>query len=962
MLKFKFLLVVLLFGTFSFSQNLPVINYSVENGLPSSEVYDSYQDRYGRIWFATDNGVCIYDTYKFKNYGLDKGLTTLVIFDILEDKKGVIWVVTYFRGLLYYDEGSDSFKEPEFNKSLIQIVGNRFITNCCFDKENTLWLVVAFNVIIKVEKNKVIIHDNTNLWDMNNFGFFIHNVDENKLIGYLNASQMHVKKDITMTYNKYRLAFVNKSWLGDGPRGVLSKGNIDIFCYKNLIYSINEKGELHQVYDIGQGFINQLYQDKDNNIWACCQKEGLILFKDGVFDKAHCVKYLRNSNISGINQDREKNYWVSTSSTGVFFIPSININNYLIGVKIVDISLINNKILASSQYGSIYEMRNGSFFLIDQDSLIEIRQLEEIKKQKIVLISTFRHELKFKKYQVAGNCAKVFENKLYVAGKELTIYDQNLDIILKIKNLPTKIYSVLPIRSDFILLGGLNGVFLFNGEKIIPYDYYLLGFIKSQRVNAMAVTKDFFIFGTHGSGLIFQNRKNNKIVSLGNENGILSNSITSLFVENDSVVWIGTPKGVNKLKFTNNLTKLDLISITNKEGLVSNDVNHIVKFQSKYFVSTSKGISVIDSTYKRNVMFTKLYFESLITNFSKNHLIKPVFNGQFTLNNEDRSVQINFKNVSFHNHVQNNQYKYRLRNIGENPSVWIYENYNNVQFTNLKPGTYIFEASLNNSFAEISSFSFSIPPFYFETALFKIAIAFLLAIILFSILKYFHRNRIRNEKLNNLIIDLKLATVKEQLKPHFIFNCLNSLQLYIMRNESDKASDYLAKFSKMVRNGMNYAEKAEITLEDEIQHLTSYLEFENIRFIQNFDFEFEVKANVDISIILIPNMTLQPIVENAIKHGFKNLSYKGKLRIEFEQISSNQINCTITDNGCGFDYDKDLTKSKGLKIVTERIQLINLIYHESVAKLVFENLNPTRPHGTIARIELPMKILEKVEK
>jgi two-component system, LytTR family, sensor kinase len=175
------------------------------------------------------------------------------------------------------------------------------------------------------------------------------------------------------------------------------------------------------------------------------------------------------------------------------------------------------------------------------------------------------------------------------------------------------------------------------------------------------------------------------------------------------------------------------------------------------------------------------------------------------------------------------------------------------------------------------------------------------------------------------------------LNPHFIFNSLSSIQGLINTNKLNDANLYLSEFSNLMRNTLTESDKLYQILQKEIELLQTYLKLEQLRF--QFEFKIETDDIEKINDIRIPSLLLQPIVENAVKHGVAELREKGKISIHFYAINSNLI-VEIKDNGKGFPVKNHLN-GYGLKITDERISLLNKINGQKIEKKIFRMNNET---------------------
>jgi len=203
--------------------------------------------------------------------------------------------------------------------------------------------------------------------------------------------------------------------------------------------------------------------------------------------------------------------------------------------------------------------------------------------------------------------------------------------------------------------------------------------------------------------------------------------------------------------------------------------------------------------------------------------------------------------------------------------------------------------------------------------------------------------------------ELKQQLLRSQMNPHFIFNVLGSIQSFLYKNESGKAADYLSKFASMIRSVLAFSSEEKISLNDEITMLKNYIELERIRMENPFEIEYIIDSEMETDFIEIPPMIIQPFVENAIKHGFKNLSYPSQLSLKFEEME-HHIAVEIIDNGSGITKNVDKKHhSKALDIFHQRRKGIEHKFKKSLS-FEFQNLKDTDPekHGVRVFIELPI--------
>ena len=195
------------------------------------------------------------------------------------------------------------------------------------------------------------------------------------------------------------------------------------------------------------------------------------------------------------------------------------------------------------------------------------------------------------------------------------------------------------------------------------------------------------------------------------------------------------------------------------------------------------------------------------------------------------------------------------------------------------------------------------------------------------------RRQLENDKkhaeLKQQATELEMQALRAQMNPHFIFNCLSSINRFIFKNETKGASDYLTRFSRLIRMVLMHSQKKLIPLEDELEMLRLYLEMERLRFKNAFDYGITTTNSIESTSVFIPPLILQPFCENAIWHGLMHKEGPGRLNIAISE-SNGILNCVIEDDGIGRQRAAALRsksvekeKSLGLQITAKRLALLN---------------------------------------
>ncbi len=272
---------------------------------------------------------------------------------------------------------------------------------------------------------------------------------------------------------------------------------------------------------------------------------------------------------------------------------------------------------------------------------------------------------------------------------------------------------------------------------------------------------------------------------------------------------------------------------------------------------------------------------------------------------------------------QSAQFEYRLRD--RNGELINSGKEDFVRYFDLVPGEYILELYAANSEnvwnPEPKRIALKLKPYFYETPWF---IA-LLALIGLGAMYGVYRYRINNERKKHRMAELENAILRIQMNPHFIFNSLSSIRAYMLSQDTKVANKYLVHLSKLMRKILDVAEESEISVGEDLELLTEYIEAEKLRFEDSFTYTIERGEGFDEDEYMIPTMILQPFVENAIIHGFKKNAQEGILTLSYRQ-EGEQLICEVRDNGVGrqtaaTQKAKGHT-SKATEITQRRLQLI----------------------------------------
>ena len=287
-------------------------------------------------------------------------------------------------------------------------------------------------------------------------------------------------------------------------------------------------------------------------------------------------------------------------------------------------------------------------------------------------------------------------------------------------------------------------------------------------------------------------------------------------------------------------------------------------------------------------------------------------------------------------------------------------------YTNVPSGNYTFELRAFNSEGDLSPHMVTLPVIIrkhwteimgVRVAMFLLVVGLIYATYRYRVHQIRHEEKLKNE-FKMQLADIEMTALRAQMNPHFIFNCLNSIESFIIRNDAEKASLYLNEFARLIRLILQNSGSRSIPLQDELEALELYMNMESLRFADQFEYQIHVAPEIDTAYVSIPPLILQPYVENAIWHGLVPKPGKGTIQIRIS-ADNDLLRCVIEDDGVGRNHQngqssrKHKKKSMGMAITRNRIELLNAVYQTNT-QIKIEDL--VTPEGLAAGTRVSLNI------
>ncbi len=568
-----------------------------------------------------------------------------------------------------------------------------------------------------------------------------------------------------------------------------------------------------------------------------------------------------------------------------------------------------------------------------------------------------------------------FDNSIYFPSKIFQHFNSEGD--------PKNVTSIAKQGNQIWYVTAASGLWMSHGMNLINFN-------KTDSTignNLNDVCFDEFghvIFGSNNGEICIATYKNQQLkidFRINGDNGLVGNSVFWLVADQKGKLWAGTNRGLNcidlKELYTNG--KYTIRFFDEEDGYLGQVSRHaVIDANNQLWVSAGKNLIRINTkdllenrTETNTVLLNKLEIN--------NQPIEQIINSEdlskwnphplkkLKLKRTQNDLIFGFDARNYRNPLKD-RFRYKLKGYDKNWNEWS-ENRQAV-YTNLPPGNYKLEVesmNLNSGlYSHPLSFEFEVRPYWWEIWYVRLLIlGCWIGLMIYVIRKYTELKRTRQQKrleIEKTIVTLELQALQAQMNPHFIFNCVNGIQYYVLANKMDQVLAYLSDFSKVIRESLANANLKTIPLNQEIDFLKSYLRLEQMRFPDKFDYEIRCEQEHSIAFAQIPPMLIQPFIENAIRHGFSNLKEKGHLSALFQPISDEVLKCTITDNGVGRknssqnrpNLDGDRLHSG--QITENRIRLFNTPDSTEKYKIVYSDLfELNEHHGLQVEIYMPME-------
>lgn len=950
------------------SQSTPVFrHYGADEGFPSGQVYQVISDKDGVLWFATDQGLVSYNGYEFKTWSTKEGLTDNTVFKLQTDHHGVLWMQSFSGDLFFLQK--DRILPYKYNNIIRKFAGGSIPQSFYLDSAGTLYFISSAMQEIKILSDGKASLVSSFRKTKNEGWIALHEVDSGVFVSsgnsvipdYDRLFMIYTSPDgrvDTLEIPHKENNRLSATRLRDGTLLVC----IGFHLYRHEGRKLVECGETPFL-------SNFLFEDRDSSVWLATFN-GAVHYSHQNFEWKG-ESYLSDAFVTGYCQDFEGTLWITTLNNGIYTLSSNITKQYSVDRNIFKEPL---SLTAGSQ-GVFASFWNG---MIAQITPAGIKLICSFPGSDFV--STIYFDVATDRLYVAkANPGYLYNGRFYPLGP-------NESLALKGRFLPvgenqllnptaTGLYLIgqnriqkklpFPFRLNDIGFGPDSTILLATGDGLYRFDPESGAYsnfssdFKGKRIQTFGFNKDALVVAVRGEGLWL--KRSGYWYRLNTTNGLCSDFINRITFHHN-MCWCISSNGISRFDLTElGAGKIKIENFDNTNSLPENEINDLMIRNDTVWVASKNMISFFPASLSPGITVPPRIV--LIGVKVNNRSVTPAI--PLSLDADENNLSVSFLGLSL---SSNGNILYRYQLISDRDTFESYTTNRQVDFPALSDGKYLFRVYARNVHGVWSNtyagFEFVVcPPVWKRWWMIGLLVIFFVTTV-YLIMKY-RLQKVRREQewksgLERQLLVLESKALRAQMNPHFIFNMMNSIQDFILKNDMKSAQKYLTKFARLVRMILDNSVQSEVLLDEELKANRLYVELEQQRFNQNFDFTFEIDQGLEDSGIRIPSMLIQPFLENAIKHGISHLEGQGRLRLSVKRINDDLM-VEIEDNGVGRKaaaewnalHQKD-HQSMGSLLTEKRVEILNATLQSGIRLDVIDLSDANgRPSGTLVRMIFP---------
>lgn len=964
-------LIALAYPCVALAQEYSYSHYNIIDGLAGSNVYCITQDKDGFIWTGTETGVSRFDGTHFKNFTTAHGLPDLEVLQIFCDSKNRVWMAPFRKSVCYYYQGKIHNQQNDSLLSRIQLQGN--IEGFIEDVEGNLLLKQSTVMHMLAPDGTVVEIDSLDHEPVNQCLMISRSAS-----GYFRA-QTHTR---TIEFSRTKQLQVKPFPLPSR----INTGNINDKAMNpyGMVWRDSTLGV--KIFSFSKNKRDQLLEDLNHyrSISLTLLDDSLVYLNEASGSLEYNIntrqtrRYLPGIPVSRAFRDQAGDLWFTSLGKGLFRLNSAEWKTIRPAIEtgeksiVTAIAKVGNELWIGDNHNYIFRyalpdlrLNESRPFSYNMSSRILI--IDTVGKNKIIAAGdhgllegtrNFRFTRNFP--NAIKSAVRINERVLLLAGKSGAYFFDVRDFAIK-KVLWHERATVVFDQNDTLYIGTLNGLYRQVKDRPLEFLGKETPFLQKRIASITASADGTLWIASYDDAGIIGYKNNRQVMALTRQQGLSSDICRTLLAHNN-ILWVGTNNGLNRIDL--NKPGYPVTRYTMRDGLAADMVNVLYADNKRIYVGTSAGLSYLDEEKKLPSDECRLYLLSL-TNASRERLADSA---NLVIPYSNKQLRIEFAAISYRS-AGKIIYRYRMAGID---STWRETRDTYLEYPELPSGSFKLQLMAINKFGEqsrILTVPVTVTIQFWKKTWFVISV-WVLSLALLWWLATWRIARIRRKQQEKEMLIQKMGALENtaltsQMNPHFIFNCLNSIQQYIFSGDLTTSNKYIAGLGKLIRMTLNNSSRSFVSLADEADYLTSYLALEKMRFKDKIDYRLEIENIIDPSTVLLPPMLVQPFVENALQHGLQHKAGgKGMVHVKVKQ-EKEKLKITIEDNGIGRkaaavrkntglkEYLKEYS-SKGMVLTEDRIEIMNKLYKGDTSIEISDIIDASHsPAGTCVVITLP---------
>lgn len=894
-------------------------SYEIEDGLNSNFVVFLYNDSRGLLWVGTEQGLSVYNGRDFRpiDFGVVEDPFVALI---AEDPDGVIWFATLGGGL-YSVENETAVPHP-MSESIDSFFENFWVPDkLAFNAEGNI-LLGNPRQILEVKPDSV-----TELYHQTSKHPTFFTIGNE----FLGVSRMSELPDsfIEVNFQGQDFSFPdtgeniahNRFFYANSERSFAIANSERIAIYQNGVFKDLK---------LGAPTSNSICIENDSTCWIGTEGAGAFKIVNGKI----IANIFPRESVYTICFDFEGGMWIGTGKSGLNYVPNADAriieNEGHIKLKAHALDVYNDELVALTQDFSIYKNGQVSMPFLDAKDVLHTRY--EIYQPKdsnyfvwddhqsmryISCIDWGSATIKSKGIALTPRKILIHKSDTIIGGQSSLLIYYNDNSKEEVNTQIRKLSQIAPAqKKDHFWILSLDGVCLLHLDSELNKAEVKQRFTPVKNALFLLQFQQTMLVVSRDGNFYEMDTLRNELIKV---TGIEKHRAKSFAKVSDSQFLVGTENGLlmiseatdGKLSFRHLHSEAGLPDLLIKDIAISS--KHIYCLSESEVFSLPKSILSATFPNKGRLNFSKAWVKHKDGSKSNTLALKT-----------DESIRAHLTAVSF---KDRRQYKVQFRLLPVQTN-WSEALSTDFYFYNLPSDDYILE--VRDAYGNHDELSFIVESYFYDRGWFLVLVILIVAVMLASPFYLQYRFRTARALLETEKNDLRLKALTSQLKPHFVFNALSSIQSYILRQDVRASSDYLAKFAMHIRHALVHSNQDDISLTSALDSIKNYLDLERMRLQGSFDYSIETDPKLNTDALHIPVMLVQPYIENAVIHGMASIDDGGWIHIRWNMAGDNTIRCEITDNGKGLPGSgpaahRPAGNGMGTRINKERMQLLNAL-------------------------------------